>query len=84
VQPGSDRAQFLKHPIEVDLKASKLGVETSGLCRRRLRKHPSLKSEHDNPLLRRSSDSIREMYPYERPGEERPGCDRPNLGLADD
>src|SRR2546427_773325 len=52
VQSGSDCVQFLKHPVEVDLKASKLGVQTSGLCSLRLRKHPSLKSEHDNPLLR--------------------------------
>src|SRR6266511_466430 len=52
VQPGSDCSQFLKHPIKVDLEASKIGVQTSGLCSLRLGKHPSLKSEHDNPLLR--------------------------------
>src|SRR5690348_1828036 len=54
MQPGSDRAQFLEHPIQFDLKTSKLGVETSGLRSLGLRKHPGLKSEHDNPLLRPS------------------------------
>jgi hypothetical protein len=52
VQPGSDRAQLLEHPLEVDLKASKLGVETSGLRSRRLRKHPRLERKRDDPLLR--------------------------------
>ena len=52
VKPGSDRAQFFEHPIQVDLKASKLRVETSSLRSLRLGKHPSLKSEHDDPLLR--------------------------------
>ena len=44
--------QLLEHPVQVDLKASKLRVETSGLSSLGLRKHPSLESEHDNPLLR--------------------------------
>ncbi len=52
MQPGSDCAQFLKHLIEADLKASKIGVQTSAPCSLRLRKHPSLESEHHNALLR--------------------------------
>jgi hypothetical protein len=48
VEPRSDCAQFLKHPCE-DVKASKLGVEAGVPRSPRLRKHPSLKRECDNP-----------------------------------
>jgi hypothetical protein len=51
VQPGSDRAQFLKNRVEVDRKASKLGVQTSGLRSLRPRKQPSPITERDDPLL---------------------------------
>ena len=41
VQPGSDRAQFLKNSVEIDRKASKLGVQTSGLRGPGPREQPS-------------------------------------------